>query len=126
MRIGELAHRTGISRSRIRFYEKEGLLPRVERQSNGYRDYPAAIIDTLSFIERSQAIGFSLSEIRYALPKASEGKMPAEFIVSSLKKKLADIDMHIRNLQDMRKHILKLIDENEVCAEKEKAEPNRV
>lgn len=40
MKIGELARRTGLAASRIRFYEEAGLLV-VQRQANGYRDYPS-------------------------------------------------------------------------------------
>ncbi|WP_443111535.1 MerR family DNA-binding transcriptional regulator [Burkholderia sp. FERM BP-3421] len=39
MKIGELAERTGLTPSRIRFYERIGLLTAVERQTNGYRAY---------------------------------------------------------------------------------------
>ena len=40
MKIGELAKRSGLSPSRIRFYESVGLLKAVQRQPNGYRTYP--------------------------------------------------------------------------------------
>ena len=40
MRIGELSRRTGISTSRIRFYEKHDVLPEPIRDENGYRTYP--------------------------------------------------------------------------------------
>jgi DNA-binding transcriptional MerR regulator len=40
MRIGELSRRTGISTSRIRFYEKHAVLPKPIRGENGYREYP--------------------------------------------------------------------------------------
>ena len=40
MKIGELARRTGLTASRIRFYESLGLLPMVDRMPNGYRHYP--------------------------------------------------------------------------------------
>ncbi|MEL0028176.1 MAG: MerR family DNA-binding transcriptional regulator, partial [Perlucidibaca sp.] len=39
MNIGELATLTGLTRSRIRFYESKGLLTTVERADNGYRSY---------------------------------------------------------------------------------------
>jgi DNA-binding transcriptional MerR regulator len=39
VRIGELAHSVGVSPDTIRFYEREGLLPRPPRAENGYRDY---------------------------------------------------------------------------------------
>jgi DNA-binding transcriptional MerR regulator len=39
MRIGELAERLGTTTHAIRFYERHGLLPAVERTANGYREY---------------------------------------------------------------------------------------
>src|SRR5829696_10309824 len=39
VRIGELADVVGVSPDTIRFYEREGLLPRPPRQHNGYREY---------------------------------------------------------------------------------------
>jgi len=39
VRIGELASSVGVSPDTIRFYEREGLLPRPARAENGYRDY---------------------------------------------------------------------------------------
>lgn len=39
MRIGELAERLGTTTHSIRFYERRGLLPAVERSANGYREY---------------------------------------------------------------------------------------
>jgi MerR family transcriptional regulator, copper efflux regulator len=50
MRIGELSRRTGISTSRIRFYEKRKVLPKAARGGNGYREYPDAAAKTLALI----------------------------------------------------------------------------
>ena len=41
MRIGELATAVGVSTDTLRWYEREGLLPRPRRQANGYREYGA-------------------------------------------------------------------------------------
>ena len=49
MKIGELARRTGLAASRIRFYEEAGLLV-VPRQANGYRDYPEQAVLLLELI----------------------------------------------------------------------------
>ncbi len=48
MRIGELSRRTGISTSRIRFYEKHDVLPKPIRDENGYRTYPDTALKILS------------------------------------------------------------------------------
>jgi DNA-binding transcriptional MerR regulator len=64
MRFGELARRSGLSTSRIRFYEAEGLLNVVSRKANGYREYPADALMILGIIIGAQRTGFSLDEIR--------------------------------------------------------------
>lgn len=50
MKIGELAKRSGLAASRIRFYEKIGLLKTVKRSANGYRSYPP---ETLPYRSRA-------------------------------------------------------------------------
>lgn len=45
MRIGELARELGVSADTLRFYERAGLLPRLPRAENGYREYGPADIE---------------------------------------------------------------------------------
>jgi DNA-binding transcriptional MerR regulator len=68
MNIGELAQRTGLATSRIRFYERIGLLRAAQRQANGYRSYPADAVLALRLIAAGQRAGFSLDELRTLLP----------------------------------------------------------
>lgn len=68
MKIGELAQRTGLAPSRIRFYERIGLLKAVERQANGYRSYSDEAVLTLRLITTGQRAGFTLDELRALLP----------------------------------------------------------
>ena len=68
MNIGELATRSGLSHSRIRFYERVGLLRTVERRPNGYRSYPPEAVVILALIAAAQQAGFSLDEIRALVP----------------------------------------------------------
>ena len=63
MKIGEIAKAAGVSTSRIRFYEREGIIPPADRGANGYRDYPAELVSLLRFIEQAQGLGFTLREI---------------------------------------------------------------
>ena len=64
MKIGEIAAAAaGVTTSRIRFYEREGIIPAADRDTNGYRDYPVELVRMLQFIEQAQSLGFSLREI---------------------------------------------------------------
>lgn len=64
LQIGEVARRTGMSIDAIRFYEKSGLLPHPARSKSGYRLYQESTLEDLAFIQKAQALGFSLDEIR--------------------------------------------------------------
>ncbi|MGR3760870.1 MerR family transcriptional regulator [Roseobacteraceae bacterium NS-SX3] len=105
MKIGELAKSTGVSTSRIRFYEKHGLIPPPSRQANGYREYSEAMISRLKTITMSKALGFSLSEIRRFLPDDPQDLIQRTDVISNLEKKLAEIDQRIEDLQGIRKNV---------------------
>jgi DNA-binding transcriptional MerR regulator len=50
MRIGELAHRIGVSTDTIRFYERSGWLPRASRRENAYREYAESDVEHLRLL----------------------------------------------------------------------------
>jgi DNA-binding transcriptional MerR regulator len=108
MRIGELARRSGLSTSRIRFYETKGLLTAVSRKSNGYRQYPADALMVLGVIVGAQRTGFSLDEIRQVLP-ADLGKWRPGELLGALRRKVADIERMQQRLGQSKKQLSALI-----------------
>jgi MerR family transcriptional regulator, redox-sensitive transcriptional activator SoxR len=66
MKIGELADRSGLNASAIRYYERRGLLPAPHR-AGGQRRYPADALDRVLLIRFASEIGFTLSEIKVFL-----------------------------------------------------------
>lgn len=64
MRISEVAERTGLSISTIRFYEKSGLCPHIRRGSDGKRVFSAMDADWLLLLASLRATGMPLSEMR--------------------------------------------------------------
>ncbi|MES2036058.1 MAG: MerR family transcriptional regulator [Pseudomonadota bacterium] len=124
MRIGDLARKTGLSTSRIRFYEGRGLLPPAERGGNGYRDYPDATVGTLTFIEQAQALGFSLREIQSAT-FSIEGGVASESIVPTLERKLRDVEAHIAASLRLWTQLKALIAEQKLCCPPEDAVADR-
>jgi DNA-binding transcriptional MerR regulator len=66
MKIGELAGRTGLNASAIRYYERMGLLTPPYR-SGGQRRYPAETIHRVLLIRFAGDMGFTLTEIRIFL-----------------------------------------------------------
>jgi hypothetical protein len=58
--IGELAGRAGIGVETVRFYEREGLLPKPPRRRSGYRQYPLDAVARVLFIRQAKELGFQL------------------------------------------------------------------
>ena len=65
--IGRLARQGGVNLETIRYYERQGLLPKPPRTAAGYRMFPRETGRRLRFIKRAQELGFSLNEIRELL-----------------------------------------------------------
>ena len=108
MKIGELAKRTGLSPSAIRFYESKGLLKSVARQSNGYRDYPPDAAVILGIIANAQQTGFTLDEIKAILP-AQSGGWRHEELIATLNRKLDDIAAMELRLAQNKAHLRSLV-----------------
>ena len=75
--IGELADRTGLSVSAIRFYETKGLVT-AARNAGGQRRFLRADIRRLSFVLIAQEFGFTISEIATQLKTLPEGRAPTK------------------------------------------------
>jgi MerR family redox-sensitive transcriptional activator SoxR len=73
--IGEVAKRSGVATSALRFYEEHGLI-RSERNNSGHRRYPRAVIRRVAFIVFAQRIGLSLEEIGSELAKLPRNRVP--------------------------------------------------
>jgi DNA-binding transcriptional MerR regulator len=102
MKIGDLAKATGLSTSRIRFYEAQGVIAPATRAANGYRDYPDSMVDLLLFITQAQALGFSLAEIRAGGPRDGSLVPTCDAAKALLQRKLAEVDAHLAQVTALR------------------------
>ena len=75
--IGEIARRTGLSVSAIRFYESRGLVE-AGRNSGGQRRFARADIRRLSFVMIAQQMGFSIERISEALSGLPVHRAPSK------------------------------------------------
>jgi len=112
MNIGELAKRTGLTNSRIRFYETAGLLKTVERRPNGYRTYPPEAVLVLDLIATAQKAGFSLDEIRTLLPPDLR-KWNHDALTEALRRKVADIETLETRLAQTKVQLVALLSDIE-------------
>jgi MerR family transcriptional regulator, redox-sensitive transcriptional activator SoxR len=75
--IGELAQRTGVAASAVRFYESRGLIA-SERTDGNQRRFPRSTIRRVSVIRAAQRCGLSLDEIGTALEPLPQGREPRQ------------------------------------------------
>ena len=75
--IGDLAGRTGLSVSAIRFYEKKGLIT-PDRNAGNQRRYEGSDIRRLSFILIAQQIGLSIEQIKEVMTQLPDGRTPTK------------------------------------------------
>lgn len=73
--IGELAARSGVATSALRFYEAQGLIG-SERTSSGHRRYPRSALRLVAFIVFAQKVGLSLQEIGAELARLPRNRAP--------------------------------------------------
>ncbi len=75
MTIGEIAARSGVATSALRFYEARGLI-HSERTPAGHRRYPRAVLRRIAFIVFAQRLGLSLEEVANELRKLPRHAVP--------------------------------------------------
>ncbi|GBR56624.1 MerR family transcriptional regulator [Gluconobacter sphaericus] len=110
MRIGELAQKSGLTTSKIRFYERIGLLKAVDRRSNGYRTYSSQAVTILGLITTAQRAGFALDEIRTLLPSDLQ-HWDRDALMDALTRKIADIEALQARLTQSKAHLLRLVED---------------
>ncbi len=75
MTIGQLASRTGVAASALRFYEDRGLIQSL-RAGSGHRRFPRYMTRRVAFIVFAQRIGLSLQEIKAELDRLPTERVP--------------------------------------------------
>jgi len=106
---GQVARRGGVNLQSIRFYEREGLLPKAPRGSNGYRAFTEDDVRRVRFIKRAQELGFSLKEIAELLELRSHSDSACSQVRSHANEKVAQIDRKVRELRKIRTELLRLL-----------------
>jgi MerR family redox-sensitive transcriptional activator SoxR len=102
--IGEVARRTGIRTSALRYYESIGLLPPPGRV-NGWRRYDESILPRVALIQLAQRAGFTMSEVQTLFHGFTPDTPPAARWRTLAAAKLAELDALIEQAQQM-KHFL--------------------
>lgn len=73
MKIAEVSKASGLSAHTIRFYEKSGMLPNIERSSDGHRQFTPRHVEWLTLLYWLRETGMSLKQMRRFTALAKEG-----------------------------------------------------
>ena len=108
--IGQISDQTGVSVETIRYYEKEGILPKPPRTAGGHRVYDETLRDRLLFIRRSRELGFSIGDTRSLLSMADGGftcKQVHDLTVAHIQ----SVHSKIKDLQRLQRTLRKIADD---------------
>lgn len=100
--IGQVADRSGVPHTALRFYEDRGLI-HSERSSGNQRRYPRSVLRQIAFIRAAQRVGLSLEEISEALSTLPHDHPPTKADWARLSKGWqGELDARIDALQRLR------------------------
>lgn len=98
--VGEMAKRLGVAPSTLRYYDKEGLLPFVERSSGGIRVFKEADYEWMKVIECLKKTGMPLKDIREFILMATQGDSTIDKRLRLIKKQRDEVSRQIAELQE--------------------------
>lgn len=113
IRIGDLAKRSGCEVVTIRYYEKEGLLPKPARSGGNFRLYGEAHIERLQFIRHCRSLDMTLSEIRALLGLRDNPMQDCGEVNTLLETHIQQVEMRVSALLQLKRH---LVDLREKCS----------
>ncbi|MFI9385526.1 redox-sensitive transcriptional activator SoxR [Kutzneria sp. NPDC052558] len=100
--IGQVAERSGVAQTALRFYEERGLIA-AERTAGNQRRYPRSVLRRLAFIRSAQRVGLSLEDIGAALATLPEQRTPTKADWARLSREWkAELEARIDSLQRLR------------------------
>lgn len=107
--IGEVAARSGVAASALRYYESVGLIS-ATRSAGGQRRYPRSVLRRVAFVRVAQQVGLSLDEIASALRTLPDGRTPTRADWQRLARPWrARIDERIRELEVLKSELTSCI-----------------
>lgn len=100
--IGQVAAKTGLRTSAIRYYEAEGLIP-VGRRRHGKRVFESPVLDRLALIDLAKQAGFTLAETKRLLSGFSRTTGPGERWRRLAEAKTKELDQRLTKIRRMKR-----------------------
>ena len=110
MKTAELMQRAQVEKDTLRYYEKIGLISKPARLDNGYREYNETTIKEIKFIRLAQSLGFTLKQIKPAIPFVAEPKPNCPILKRALEEQIEVVDQKIQELAESRVRLQRWLD----------------
>lgn len=101
--VGEMAKIIGVAPSTLRYYDKEGLLPFVERSGSGIRIFGEQDLNTLSIIHCLKQSGLSIKEIKSFIDMVQQGDETIDERLELFEKRRIILEKQIKEMQNTLK-----------------------
>jgi DNA-binding transcriptional MerR regulator len=99
--VGEVAKKLDVATSTLRYYDKEGLLPFVERSSGGIRVFKDEDMSWLKIIECLKKTGMPIKDIKHFIDYCMEGDSKIDERLSIIKSQRDAVIKQMKEMQEM-------------------------
>ena len=107
--IGEVSRLCGVGVETIRYYEREGIVPKPDRLSNGRRAYDSCDIARLRFVKKCRDLGFPMTDVRSLQDLAFSGGSDCQAASEIGRQNLEAVRSKIRQLAKLEQALSELI-----------------
>jgi len=105
MNIKQASEQTGVSSAAIRYYEKEGLIPEIDRSETGNRDIDDRIIRRITFVRQMRAAGMTIENLRRYIQLFDAQEDNTNEQISLLKTQLEEMEEKRDDMQAAIDHL---------------------
>lgn len=105
MNIKEASEKTGVSSATIRYYEKETLIPAIDRSKAGNREIDERIIRRINFVKQMRAAGMSIENLRRYIQLFDNQEDNTKEQIALLNEQMAEMEEKRDDLQAAIDHL---------------------
>ncbi|MFD0897828.1 MerR family transcriptional regulator [Loigolactobacillus binensis] len=105
MNIKEASRQTGVSSAAIRYYEKELLIPAIDRSESGNREIDARIIRRINFVKQMRAAGMTIENLRRYIELFDSQADNDQEQIALLKEQLTEMEERRDDIQSAIDHL---------------------
>lgn len=105
MNIKEASEKTGVSSATIRYYEKETLIPAIDRSEAGNREIDERIIRRINFVKQMRAAGMSIENLRRYIQLFDNQEDNTKEQIALLNEQMAEMEEKRDDLQAAIYHL---------------------